>query len=682
MTDKDKNMKKVISYSLYGNIEKYTLGAIKNAEAIPIFYPGWEGWFYVGKSVPENIIKKLLSLKMKVIRINEEECSTSTMWRFLVFADKNVEYAIIRDTDSRLSERESKAVKEWINSGKSFHIMRDHPSHNTLILAGMWGAKAEKLRNIESLINNWDGEKTFSTDQTFLKKIIYPIAYSDCLIHADFYAIEPWAIPFSSKRLDYRFVGESFDENDTPDKSGLERMKFENYGKVRKGIYVTLQKLFNKKNKKNNRTGDIRVVHVSTSLSSVSAASRLIIAERLLGVDALALTNIKGKLNFPCYANTLTPKQKISKYVTSLYKKIKSKYCTFKKHSKKISNMPWNDGIFGEPIHNSTNNILNADITHLHWIASGFPAIKFLSKINTPIVWTLHDVWPLTSGHHCEMDCKVCMENGKGCKEFDKSDSKFPSSEYLWKYKKNFYSQIKDLTVITPSQWLGNMARKSPLFKERTVVVIPNCIDTNLFRPMDKITARNILKLPEGKKIILFSASGGIDLEYKGFALLVDALQKLKGGMNDENIHLLVVGSRDQGNFKLPFPATFLGNIDSESQLPTIYNSADIFVGPSRQDNFPNVFVEAMACGIPSVGFDVGGIPEIVKHKERGYIAKSFNTNDFAEGISWVLNDEARHATLSKNARTFAEENLSFGVVAKKHQELYQKILYKNNKSQ
>lgn len=676
-------MKRVVSYSLYGNIEKYTLGAIRNAEDLPVYYPGWEGWFYVGKTVPKDIIDKLNLLGMKVILMKEDECPASTMWRFLVFAEKDVEYAIIRDTDSRLSNREAVAVKEWIDSGKNFHIMRDHPSHDMVMLAGMWGARAEKLRDIKKLINDWRGEKIHTGDQLFLKENIYPLAYVDSFVHASFNAYEPQAVSFSTERSEYYFVGEVFDENEYRNKNDLKSLKVGSYGKVRKLFFYLMQMLSRKNRKKTNRTGEINVIHVSASLFRVSAASRLIIALRMRGVDAIALVKKQVQINlpFPCYDNILTVSQK----VVFVYARLVDIFFRFKFmilgtfFSECKSDSPWNDGVLGEPIHNFVNKI-EPDIVHLHWIASGFPAIKYLHKIKKPIVWTFHDVWPVTAGHHCDMECDECKRDGKNCKQFRKSASRFSSSESLWKYKKDYYSKINDLTIITPSNWLGNIAKKSPLFRGRKVFVIPNCIDTELFCPLEKKTARNALGLPLDKKIILFSASGGIDIKYKGFDLLVDALKTLKEKLKLEDIHLVVIGSSGGNEMPLPFPVTFLGQIDSELMLPGIYNSADVFVGPSRQDNFPNVFIESLSCGVPGVGFDVGGIPEIIAHKDNGYIAKSFDTDDLANGILWVLSDEIRYGILSKRARKFVEENLSFSVISEKHCQIYRQIISDSKK--
>lgn len=671
-------MKRVISYSLYGDIKKYTYGAVKNAEDIPLYYPGWEGWFYVDNTVPKHIIRKLKLCGMKIINMDGKKYPIAMMWRFLVFGHKDVNYAIVRDTDSRLSVRESNAVSEWIKSGKSFHIMRDHPLHDVLMMGGLWGAKAGKLGDIDKLIKEWHGEKADSADQLFLKDMIYPRARSDSFIHASFNAYEPHAGPFSTKREGLNFVGEIFDENDKPNKFDTARLKWEGYGKYRRLMNNLLQTLFNLQRPNVKRAREMRIVHVSVNLSPVSAASRLIMSERLVGIDAVALVRSANHVSFPYYKNGSTIGQKF----VNLYIIAANKYLEYKHRMLRVvfnepdPENPWNDGILGESV-NKTINKLGADIVHLHWIATGFPAVGNIYKIKKPIVWTFHDVWPITSGHHCEMGCEGCNKDGKNCTQFRKSISLFPSPEYLWKYKQKYYRKIKNLTIITPSNWLGDKVKRNPLFVGRKVFVIPNCIDTEMFRPMEKRSVRNILNLPPDKKIILFSAFGGIDIGYKGFDLLQDALWSLREKVGLVNIHLIILGSSGSNKISLPYPATFLGQVDTELMLPVIYNAADVFVGPSRQDNFPNVFVEAVSCGIPCVGFNVGGIPEIIKHKQRGYIAKSFDTNDLANGIHWIL-DHKDYASLSLNCRKFAEDNLSFSVISEKHKQLYESLINEN----
>lgn len=206
-------MKKIISFSLWGNNPKYTVGAIKNAELSKTIYPDWICRFYCGKSVPSDIIEKLKSYdNVEIIEMDEDGDWNGMFWRFYACEDADV--MISRDTDSRLNVREKSAVDEWINSDKDFHIMRDHPYHNVLILGGMWGVRNGLLKNIIPIINEYNKGNFWQVDQNFLREKIYPIIKDSSFIHDEFTNFENWGKPFPIERNNKEFVGDVFDEND------------------------------------------------------------------------------------------------------------------------------------------------------------------------------------------------------------------------------------------------------------------------------------------------------------------------------------------------------------------------------------------------------------------------------------------------------------------------------------
>ena len=205
-------MKKIISFSLWGDNPKYTIGAIKNAELIGTIYPGWIGRFYCGKSVPINIIDILKTYtNVEVIEMEEIGDWSGMFWRFYACEDSDV--MISRDTDSRLNLREKNAVDEWLNSDKDFHIMRDHPYHNALILGGMWGVRNGILKNIVDLIKNYNKGDFWQVDQNFLREQIYPIVVNTSFVHDSYHNINSWSKNFSIERIDQEFVGDVFDEH-------------------------------------------------------------------------------------------------------------------------------------------------------------------------------------------------------------------------------------------------------------------------------------------------------------------------------------------------------------------------------------------------------------------------------------------------------------------------------------
>jgi hypothetical protein len=204
-------MKKIISFSLWGNDSKYTIGAIRNAELSPSVYPGWICRFYVGKSTDYKIKEKLKQFShVEVLEINEEGDWTGMFWRFYPASEEDVAVMISRDCDSRLSEREKLAVDEWLNSEKGFHIMRDHPYHNTAILGGMWGVKKGVLPEMKKLIDGYIKGSFWQVDQNFLREIIYPLIKNNSLVHDEFF--EKKLFPKPRKPL--YFVGQAFDAND------------------------------------------------------------------------------------------------------------------------------------------------------------------------------------------------------------------------------------------------------------------------------------------------------------------------------------------------------------------------------------------------------------------------------------------------------------------------------------
>jgi len=207
-------MKKIISFSLWGDNPKYTIGAIENAKLVNEIYKGWIGRFYCGKSVPENIINSLKNTpNTEVIIMDEDGDWTGMFWRFLACKDGDV--MISRDTDSRLSLREKLAVDEWLKSDKDFHIMRDHPYHAMEILGGMWGCRNGILNDIESEIIKYNKGNFWQVDQNFLKEKIYPKILKNSLTHDSFFKIEVNTKPFPSERVNKEFVGDVFDEKNT-----------------------------------------------------------------------------------------------------------------------------------------------------------------------------------------------------------------------------------------------------------------------------------------------------------------------------------------------------------------------------------------------------------------------------------------------------------------------------------
>ena len=200
----------IISFSLWGNNPKYTIGAIKNAELAEKIYPGWICRFYVDNTVPDEVINELQSLSnTEIIHKKISGNWTSMFWRFESSFDKNAKLIIFRDTDSRLSNREKIAVDEWINSDKTFHIMRDHPYHKFPILGGMWGYKNNNKYPMQILLESFNKTDNYGTDYKFFAEQLYPLIGDDKMVHDEFFDKKP----FPSIRQGTEFIGDVFDEN-------------------------------------------------------------------------------------------------------------------------------------------------------------------------------------------------------------------------------------------------------------------------------------------------------------------------------------------------------------------------------------------------------------------------------------------------------------------------------------
>jgi hypothetical protein len=212
---------KVISFSLYGDNPKYTIGSIKNAKLKKKFYPEWEMRVYHNDSVPDSILEELEKNKVVLINTKVDQGVCNAMWRFAPASEEGVEYFISRDCDSRVFERDVAAVEEWLSSDKKFHIIRDHPGgHAWEISAGMWGCKGGFIENIQEKIQNYIQTSSWITDravdQRFLQEIIYPQAITSLFLHDEYFNYERIGTQIKrDRKLDnFAFIGEPFDEND------------------------------------------------------------------------------------------------------------------------------------------------------------------------------------------------------------------------------------------------------------------------------------------------------------------------------------------------------------------------------------------------------------------------------------------------------------------------------------
>ena len=320
-------------------------------------------------------------------------------------------------------------------------------------------------------------------------------------------------------------------------------------------------------------------------------------------------------------------------------------------------------------------NELKADIIHLHWIAEEFISIAGLAGLKAPVVWTLHDTWAFTGGCHA-FKCKKFKKECGSCPLL-RSDNPLDMSHISFKQKENAYKKMQ-ATIVASSKHLQEDIKSSTLLGLNKIKHIPHCLDMDFFSSeMKNINdIRKNLSVPENSRVVLFGASDPDIDKLKGYDLLVEALEKLKK-MGEENIFCLVFGANK--NLPLPYPSKDLGYLGQEF-LPFIYSCADVFVCSSRAESFSNTTLESLSCGTPVVGFDIGGIPDMVEHLVSGYVAKPEDATDLAKGMQYVLADEERRKKMGLSARKMVEKQYSMTGVAKEYITLYEEVLQNKKK--
>lgn len=300
-------------------------------------------------------------------------------------------------------------------------------------------------------------------------------------------------------------------------------------------------------------------------------------------------------------------------------------------------------GLWAVDIANCGQDILHtkeyqeADVIHLHWVNQGFlslSAIEQMARSGKKIVWTMHDAWNSMAIHHL----KINEDNSMQC-----------LSKSVWKKKKKLYD-LNAIQFVTCSKWLQGEALNSELMKSCSVVSIPNPIDTSFYKPMDKAEARRILGLPQDRKLVLFVAQR-VDNPFKGMNYLPHenvAWDYVMMGSGEEKIRETLRGATVHS----------LGYVSDAERIRLAYSAADAFVLPSLSENLPNTIMESMACGTPSVGFKVGGIPEMIDHERNGYVAEYKDSDDLRKGIEYVLERDFSKECREKVMECFSEESV------------------------
>ncbi|MBL1431938.1 MAG: glycosyltransferase [Gammaproteobacteria bacterium] len=318
-------------------------------------------------------------------------------------------------------------------------------------------------------------------------------------------------------------------------------------------------------------------------------------------------------------------------------------------------------------------NLINPDIVNLHWVCDGVLRPEFLPKINAPIVWTMHDAWPFCGTENYVFDSKRYVE---GYHQHNRllCATGFDFDRWLYRRKQRAYAKINNITFVSPSQWLLREAKKSVLLKKKAVICIPNGLDTNVFRPINKQIAKKILGLPPDKNIVLFGADGGASDRRKGFDLLSGALEHLNDSIDSNSLLLTMYGGEAPAARLAGYPCHSYGRLSDDIALVLALSAADVFVIPSLVDNLPNTVLEALACGTAVVGFNIGGMPDMVSHKENGYLASPYDVRDLCEGILYILAN-TKNNDFGASARKTVLDSYTLSTQAKVYADLYRELL-------
>ncbi|MCG7522128.1 glycosyltransferase [Ruegeria sp. Ofav3-42] len=317
----------------------------------------------------------------------------------------------------------------------------------------------------------------------------------------------------------------------------------------------------------------------------------------------------------------------------------------------------------------------DADVYALHWSRDLVDYVPLLGKISgKPVFWRMADMNPMTGGCHYAVECDHYLHACGNCPLLEKP-AQSDLSHQAWKRKQQSLSQLdpKLFHPIAPSKWLQHEAEKSGLLGRFDTKHIPTGVNTDNYRPLDQISARRHFGLPDKARIVLFGADS-VDDQRKGFDLLLKALGTLPP---DQNILPVAIGTaknRIEG-------IAYLGRLEGPEELSRAYSAADVFALPTRADNLPNVALEAMACGLPVVSFNVGGMPDCITHGVTGCLASAADFGEFGKHLWKILENEDLRRGMSNQSRQRMLSDFSEQASAQKYFELCRSLVQKKTNS-
>lgn len=323
----------------------------------------------------------------------------------------------------------------------------------------------------------------------------------------------------------------------------------------------------------------------------------------------------------------------------------------------------------------SINKIINshdADIVQFHWIGNNTIGVPEFRKIKKPIVWKLPDMWAFCGCEHYTKHANRYME-GYNRQNKPADHRGLDIDRYSWEQKRKYWKNL-DMTIVCPSKWLAECAGKSLLFKDYPIYNIPNPIDMDIFKPAtDLAAARSYFNLPAEKRLILFSSLAKASYTRKGFHYLDKCILEFSRSVDKSLYKIIIMGQRIPKKHLHGIDVINLGIIMDIKDLALAYAAMDVTVVPSDADNLPNVIKESMACGVPCVSFDTGGIPEMISHKVNGYLAPVGDYKDLSMGLEWIFSQE--NSGICNAARNSAMQLHGHVKIIKRYTDIYNRIL-------
>jgi glycosyltransferase involved in cell wall biosynthesis len=417
----------------------------------------------------------------------------------------------------------------------------------------------------------------------------------------------------------------------------------------------------------------MRVLHLSTSDvggGAARAAFRLHTGLLRLGVDSKMLT-LKRQSGAPTVFKMVWH----TDLPTRIRRKRRSKQITKDFEPYKNSLPAWYE-LFSddrsEAAYDLNRQLPACDIINLHWVAGLIDHETFFASLpeGVPLVWRLADMGAMTGGCHYDGGCGKFTQCCGACPVLG-STGEHDLSRQVWTRKQQSLQAIGTdrLHLVGTSRWIAAEARRSSLLGRFATTIIPNGLDIADFAPRDRGFSRDTLGVPREKKVVLFIADSA-EIKRKGFDYLLRALESLKGRTD---LFLLSVGGHKPEVGEIPL--LHLGRISDDRLLSVVYSAADVFVIPSLQESFGQTVTESLACGTPVVGFDTGGIPDMVRPGVTGYLAKVGDVQELAAAISRVLDDPLQARIMGQNCREIAEQEYALQVQAQNYRTLYQSLL-------